>query len=163
MMFCCTYWPVYLRFYMYYLEPLLAIVPKLLINSSLDIPIPLSSITTWFFSGEDSILIINPSVLRSLKRCFSIASDAFDKSSLMKTSLSVYNDLATISNNFLVSALNYIFWAPDWLEVEKKNDKGCLLAMWGRQRLVLVTDFNTGTKTESFLDNMFLCFINIYI
>jgi hypothetical protein len=47
--------------------------------------------------------------LTCLNLCFSRASEQFDKSSLMKTSLSLYIDLATISNSFFVSALNSIF------------------------------------------------------
>lgn len=40
---------------------------------------------------------------------FSNASEAFDNNSLKNTSLSVYIDLATISSNFFVSALNSCF------------------------------------------------------
>jgi hypothetical protein len=51
--------------------------------------------------------------LTCLNLYFSNASEQLDKSSLTKTSLSVYIDLATISNSFLVSALNYFFSVSD--------------------------------------------------
>ena len=47
--------------------------------------------------------------LTCLNLYFSKASEQFDKSSLINTSLSVYIDFATISKSFFVSALNSFF------------------------------------------------------
>lgn len=71
----------------------------------------------------------------------------------MKTSLSVYKDLATMSRSFFVSVLNSIFWAPGLEAVEKKKDKGLLLFNKGTMRF-LWEAFKIGTNPESLLDNI---------
>jgi hypothetical protein len=158
MIFSWTYWPVYLRFSTYSFEPLRAIVPKLSINYCLDMPIPLSSIMIWFFSGKVSILMKSPSEDWPLNLCFSKASEALERSYRMNTSLSVYRDFATMSRIFLVYVLNYIFWAPGLDALEKKNEHSLLLLSKGRA-WVFLTFLNMGMNPQILLDNiLFLIF-----
>jgi len=98
-----------------FLLPELAIVPKLLIRSSLDIPIPVSVIMIYFISGSNYIDIykVSPGFTSLPDSCinlyFSSASLELLSNSLIKTSLSVYKEWATISKSLLVSALNSIY------------------------------------------------------
>lgn len=95
-------------------EPDLAMVPRFSAIVSLLIPTPESKrVRVFSFSFVvSSILRLDPPEdwpYSSAYLCFSSASEQFERSSLTKTSLSVYILLATIFNNFLVSALNSIF------------------------------------------------------
>ena len=89
----------------------------------LEIKLPVSEIVMVRLILSKSIRISNSrwefSIIFSLVTCkyrtFSIASDAFDMSSRMKTSFSEYRLLATISSNFRVSAWN------SWLSALPKN------------------------------------------
>jgi hypothetical protein len=79
-------------------------------------PIPLSKIVKVLSFSLVEILMYSPPKSFDLAfpeisayLYFSRASDEFDINSLKNTSLSVYMLLATISNNFLVSALNSFF------------------------------------------------------
>ena len=93
-----------------YLDPLLAIVPKLSIISSFVIPTPVSSIViVLFYSSRSTFMKRSADSYPfncEINLCFSRASEAFERSSLKKTSLSVYKLLAMISRIFLVSVLN---------------------------------------------------------
>ena len=93
------------------LVPDLAIVPRLSIRSSLDIPMPLSSISIVFFFLETLTLILksasSPKIFfleRDWYLNFSQASAEFEISSLRKISLSLYRELATKSKSLLTSA-----------------------------------------------------------
>jgi len=79
---------------MNYLAPDLAMVPKHEIKSALVIPIPVSLITSKFFSGNGVISILNsfysPNMslfVKDKNDILSHASDAFDISSLRNISL----------------------------------------------------------------------------
>lgn len=81
---------------MNYLEPDLAIVPRLSTISSLFMPTPESNIVIVLSLGLVMMLMYSPSPLAGalypliyLNLCFSRASEQLDKSSLRKTSLSV--------------------------------------------------------------------------
>jgi hypothetical protein len=96
---------------MNFLEPECAIVPKFSIISALVIPIPESEIVKIRRASSKSNFIYKLSYedesafYDAMNLYFSNASEALLSNSLINTSLSVYNDLATISSNFFVSAL----------------------------------------------------------
>ena len=95
----------------------LAIVPKLDISSSLDIPMPLSEIFKVFAFGSTFIFILRSIVeandlsVRLLYLLLSQASDAFEINSRKKMSLLLYNELITIFKTLPVSASKSCFSA----------------------------------------------------
>ena len=94
-----------------FFEPECAIVPKFSTSSFSSIPMPWSEIVMVLFSSSVVILISSSNSesqilfpVSSVYFNFSSASAAFETSSLMKISLSVYSELITISRSCCTSA-----------------------------------------------------------
>ena len=113
--------PFSCRFCANALVPERAMVPRLSMSSSRDMPMPVSAIVSVFASlfVVIDISIFDPASsppppppVSAAYRRFSSASDAFETSSRTKTSLSVYSELATMLSSLFVSAWNSIDCDP---------------------------------------------------
>ena len=109
--------PFSCRFCANALVPERAMVPRLSMSSSRDMPMPVSAIVSVFASlfVVIDISIFDPASsppppppVSAAYRRFSSASEAFETSSRTKTSLSVYSELATMLSSLFVSAWNSI-------------------------------------------------------
>ena len=99
-------------------EPDLAMVPRFSIISSSVMPMPVSATDRILFSLSSVMRISNGrsasrrlSPLLCMKRTFSSASEALDKSSRRKISRLVYRECVRIFKTFRVSARNSLVWA----------------------------------------------------
>ena len=93
------------------LVPLLAMVPRFLTSSSLDIPTPVSLILSTFFSLSTEIRTSRSALPSMASGCvsdssliLSRASEAFEMSSRKKMSLFEYKELMMMSSKRLTSA-----------------------------------------------------------
>ena len=98
-------------------EPDLAMVPRFSIISSSVMPTPVSATDRVLFSlssvmrisrGRSASRTLSP--LLCMKRTFSSASDALDRSSRRKISRLVYRECVRIFKTFRVSARNCLVW-----------------------------------------------------